>query len=198
MLITKDSCSDDQLEEFINKTRKIGYRDHKEIKQLEIDETINNKWGKFFYTFKNEKIISLSGCHEFTHFDVENLKWIDGMRVCFRGVQLPGEDTYKGISKHHMNSIPFREHLPLQMEWGKALGYNHFFITTHNWYGTPANLYKGPSKEQNRTNKIMKYLSKLNIVIHHGESYVKGYLQNIWEINQDEYLGLRSLTKNQK
>jgi len=192
MLVTKDSCTNDQLEEFITKTRKIGYRDHKTVKSLEIEKTINEKWGKFFFTFKEEKIISLSGCHEFTLFNPYNVSWIEGMRVCFRGVQLPGEDVYKGLSKYHMNSIPFREHLPLQMEWGKRLGYEKFFITTHNWYGNPANLYKGPSKEQNRTNKIMKILNKLGVVKHHGDTYIRNYLQNVWEINEEEYFRHRT------
>jgi len=192
MLVTKDSCTNDQLEEFITKTRKIGYRDHKTVKSLEIEKTINEKWGKFFFTFKEEKIISLSGCHEFTLFNPYNVSWIEGMRVCFRGVQLPGEDEYKGLSKYHMNSIPFREHLPLQMQWGKSLGYDNFFITTHNWHGNPANLYKGPSKEQNRTNKIMKILNKLDVVKHHGDMYIRNYLQNVWEINQDEYFRHRT------
>ena len=196
MLITKDSCDPSDLQIFIDECRKIGFRDHRDIKQLEIETTIEDKWGKFFYTYLDDRIISISGCHQFTHFDVNAITWTEGIRVCFRGAQLPGKDPFKGLSKYHMNSIPFREHLPLQMEWGKSLGYDNFFITTHNWYGNPANLYRGPSKEQNRTNKIMKHLNKLNVVIHQGESYVKGYLQNIWEINQDEYYRLKSLTKN--
>jgi len=188
MLITKDYCDYDDLQVFIDKCRKIGYRDHKNIKQLEIEETIEKRWGKFFYTYKDNNIIAISGCHEFDIMKFEpNVHWLQGMRVCFRGAQLPNEDTYRGLSKYHMNSIPFREHVPLAIEWGKSIGYDRFFITTHNWYGTPANLYRGPSRTQNRTNDAMKLLHKLNIVKHHGDMYIRNYLQNVWEINIDEY-----------
>lgn len=198
MLITKDSCDQNDLQIFIDKCRKIGYRDHREIKQLEIEKTINDRWGKFFYTYKGDHIISLSGCHQFTHFNVNKLTWTEGMRICFRGVQLPGEDTYKGLSKYHMNSIPFREHVPLAVEWGKSLGYSNFYITTHNWYGTPANLYKGPSKEQNRTNRIMQHLHKIGIMKHHGDTFIRNYLQNVWELNEDEYFRHRPLKKDKE
>ena len=38
MLITKDSCDPSDLELFIKKCRRLGYRDHKDIKQLEIEK----------------------------------------------------------------------------------------------------------------------------------------------------------------
>lgn len=198
MLITKDSCDLSDLELFIKKCRRIGYRDHRDIKQLEINKTINERWGKFFYTYKGQNIIALSGCHEFSflQFYDDKSKYIEGMRICFRGAQLPGEDTYKKLSKYHMNSIPFREHVPLAIEWGKSLGYNRFFITTHNWHGNPANLYRGPSKTQNRTNKVMKLLCKMKVVNNCGDHFIRNYNQTIWELNQDEYFRLQALTKN--
>ena len=197
MLITKDSCDPSDLELFIKKCRRLGYRDHKDIKQLEIEKTINERWGKFFYTYKNDNIIAISGCHEFSVMRFEpNTHWIDGLSVCFRGAQLPGEDTYKALNKYHMNSIPFREHVPLAIEWGKSLGYDRFFITTHNWYGTPANLYVGPSRKHNRTNAAMKLLNKLGVMKYHGDAYIENYNQTVWELNQDEYFRLQAFTKN--
>ena len=81
MLITKDSCDLSDLELFIKKCRRIGYRDHKDIKQLEIDKTINEKWGKFFYTYKGQNIIALSGCHEFSFLQSLRMGGIGSKRM---------------------------------------------------------------------------------------------------------------------
>ena len=195
MLITKDSCDKNELKLFYKKCKSLGYR-------FELKDT-QNKWEKFFYTYKGDNIISVSGCYEYSFLQMygdklEKTRYVDGMRICYLGMQLPNEDTYKVLSKYHMNSIPFREHIPLQIEWGNNIGYDRFFITTHNWYGTPANLYKGPHRKWNRTNAAMKHMRKLNIVNEQSQNYVDGYWQTVWELNQYEYFRVQTLTRHKK
>ena len=71
-----------QVHEFCLKCKKLNYVNNDSLKSM--------KWTEadWFAHFKNDKIVSLSGVHEF----------LDGFRVMFRGATLPGT-TNKLLNK---------------------------------------------------------------------------------------------------
>lgn len=70
------------VHEFCHKCKKLGYDNNSSLKSM--------KWefATWFAHFSNDKIISLSGVHEF----------LDGYRIMFRGATLPGK-TNKFLNK---------------------------------------------------------------------------------------------------
>lgn len=76
-----------QVHEFCNKCRKLNYVNNLSLTAM--------KWdiATWFAHFSNDKIVSLSGVHEF----------LDGYRIMFRGVTLPGT-TNKLLNKEQAHA----------------------------------------------------------------------------------------------
>jgi len=153
----KNHCTDTQLQEFLNT---VDFpKDQLNQKRIE------SNWGKWHYAFKQDKIIAISGCQMFNELGE------DCMRVMYRGMQIPNQDTYQGLSRNHFNSIPFRECLPYEIAWGQKLGCGKFFCTTHVAH----------------TNRAMTLLAGQGVVKWHSNQVIRGVDQNIWQINVEMY-----------
>ena len=158
--------ADEDLMQFILECDKLGYTNNNSLKAMKFDWCINN--GAWFATFKNNKIISVSGIHSFK----------DGYRVMFRGAQLSARKI--GINKHHMQSYCFYSQLPLQIEYA---GTSPIYITT--------NVKNDASGKMTRIDKTFKLLEKTGLVKYVGCEEVFYTLQNIWQLNVDRYHEVR-------
>ena len=181
MQVVKLSLNDtDKLKKFCHQCQEIGYKNNQNLLSL--------KWGdqydlpsqaQYWALMIENDIVSLSGCHS---FDIEHKI----LRVLFRSATIPPYDKlFPGISKNHMNSVPFSMLLPEQIKYGIENSYQKFWLTT-------VDDDNDVSGKMNRTHQVMKLLVKRGIVdFIKKENYF--YIdQYIWQINVSKYFEVQS------
>lgn len=162
------------LEIFCERARDQGYKNNESLEAMRLDWCISNG-GQFFLSYLGDKIISVSGCHPL--YNVGNY-----FRALFRGATLHEYQNYYGVpSKAHMGSIPFYDHLPLQIAWAKK-----DVVVTTNW-DNPDGIVS-----MSGSHRVFKLLERQGLV-----SCIKEKVnlfntdQSVWKINIDAYLTAR-------
>lgn len=175
-----DSTHLANLKEFCEQCSMHGYINNASVKAIKLDWCLD-VGGQFFLTYLDDKLISLSGCHPLPEAG-ENC-----YRSLFRGVTLPEyQNLFKVVSKTHMSSIPFFDHLPLQIAWAAAKGHNDIVVTT-NW-SNPDNI-----ESMNRSHRVFHSLEKQNIVTcMHRKINIFNTEQSVWKINREQYSQARA------
>lgn len=170
------------VNEFCKDAGRAGYTNNESIEKMKFNGEYDLKeiptfWG----VLKNNKLISVSGSHHWQGTgELAGIKYM--MRCLFRSATLPGYETIiPGISKNHMNSLPFSIMLPYQINKGLSSGVKHFYITTSNGD-------HDASGKMKRTHKVLQLLEKRNIVKYAGDEIFYSTPQTKWEINVDQYL----------
>jgi len=91
-------------------------------------------------------------------------------------------NPYRGLTKYHMNSIPFRDHLPLAIE---KFSEKQLYITS--------NVTHDASGKMNMIHQVMQKLRSHGILTLTVESMELFYTeQSVWRVNKDTYLNVRS------
>jgi hypothetical protein len=163
------------LIEFCEHAGEQGYKNNRSLEAMRLDWCINTG-GQFFVSFLGEKIVSVSGCHPLPEVG-------DCFRVLFRGATLNQYQNYYGIpSKTHMGSIPFYDHLPLQISWA-----NKDVVVTTNWNNPDGIVSMGHS------HRVFKLLEKQGLVSCLTEKInLFNTDQAVWKINQAAYFKART------
>ncbi len=165
----------EHLIEFCNEAGQQGYKNNHSLEAMRLDWCIN-KGGQFFLSYLGDKIISVSGCHPLPEAG-------DYFRVLFRGATLNQYQNYYGIpSKTHMGSIPFYDHLPLQLAWA-----NRDAVVTTNW-NNPDGI-----ESMGHSHRVFKLLERQGLVTCLKEKInLFNTDQSIWKINTDAYYKARN------
>lgn len=164
MLDTKRIYDADQsVQDFIAQCDELGYKNNNSLKAMKFDWCIETG-GAWFATYKDDKIISVSGIHPF-----EN-----GYRALFRGAQL--ESRPCGLNKYHMQSYCFADQLPLQI---KFAGVHPIYITT--------NVEHDASGRMNRVDKLFHKLAVHKIVDWVDQKEIYYTQQNVWRLKVRNY-----------
>lgn len=166
------------LEEFCNAARKVGYSNNSSPKKMKFGGhpdlgVMPHFWG----LLKDGKLASVGGCH----FWPDAERKYTTLRTLFRSATLPEYDgIIPGISKNHMNSVPFSILLPFQLKYGLTNGGKDFLITTsHGEHDA--------SGKMKRTHRALELLAKRGIVKFHREHIVYHVPQTLWRINLSAY-----------
>jgi hypothetical protein len=166
------------LEDFCNESKLVGYQNNSSIENMKFGNRYDlDEIPKFWAGFYNNKIISVSGSH----------KWIGSnndisIRCLFRSATLPEySGLISGLSKNHMNSLPFSMILPYQIVDGLKQGISEFYITTSS-QGHDA------SGKMKRTHRSLQLLAKNKIVEKVSDEIVYYTIQSKWKVNLDNYL----------
>lgn len=167
------------VKKFCDECRAVGYENNASISLL--------KWGgdqdlkrppDFWALIINDEIASLSGSH---YFGVHKEPDVFQLRCLFRSATLPRySNIISGMSKNHMNSVPFSLLLPYQILHGLDQGYRHFYITT-------SSSEHDASGKMKRTHRALELLSKTRIVDFAENEIIYSTFQTKWEINLLRY-----------
>jgi hypothetical protein len=157
-----------------------NYSNNKDLDAIRLDWCLS-EGGQFFLTYYDQKIISISGCHPLPQAGN------DCYRVLFRGATLPEyQNLFNIMSKTHMSSIPFFDHLPLQLQWAISKGYKSAVVTT-NW-SNPDGI-----ESMSRSHKVFHLLEKQGIVTClHRKINIFNTDQSVWKINCNNYFKART------
>lgn len=132
--------------------------------------------GEYWCAIKDNKIIAVAGCHPLP--EVSPNAW----RIMFRGCEIPGTDTFKGLSKGDWNSIIQREFIPLMIKWCSS---NELYITT--------NINHDHSNgKASRNHRLMGLLAKQGILDNCGDIVLNNTEQTLWKLNISEYTERRN------
>ena len=176
MLETKQiTVADEDLYDFLQQCSEHGYKNNDTLSNLKFDWCMDIG-GAWFATYKDNKIISLSGIHP----------WANGWRALFRGVQTEARPI--GLNRHHMQSYCFYSQLPLQMKFafGNTVDFSNDFV-----YIT-TNTETDASGKMTRINKTFYHLERLGLVKNLGEHEIYNVNQNTWILNVDTYNKIRN------
>lgn len=136
---------------------------------------------RFWSLMINNEIVGVSGVHKFGE---------EKLRCLFRSAVLPQfQNLVPGISRNHMNSIPFSILMPYQISWGIQNNYKQFYISTSH----------GPhdvSGKMSRTHKALSLLSKRNLVSFSSEEIIYNVPQTVWHLNLYKYLEVLTTFEN--
>ena len=170
------------LEEFCKSCDQFGYTNNNSTKSMRLDWCLENG-GQFFLTYCDGIIISVSGCHPLPEVGP------NVYRILFRGATLRDYQNLLGVmSKTHMTSIPFYDHIPLALEWAK--GKASTFVVTTNW-ASPNGI-----ESMSRSHKVLGLLARQGIVDCLVEKMNLFYTdQTVWKLNIDKYLDARNQFK---
>lgn len=125
----------------------------------------------FWGLILDNKLIAVSGAH------IQQ----DSIRCLFRSATLPEySNLIPGLSKNHMNSLPFSILLPYQIVQGLNQGIKEFYITTSNGD-------HDTSGKMKRTHRALSLLSKRGIVDFAGDEIIYYTNQTKWKINLSAY-----------
>ncbi len=160
-----------ELDYFCKVCKDKGYQNNSSYKAMKYDwcKEVGEYWGAYY----NDQLVAVAGCHPLPEVSS------NAVRVLFRGCQII--DPYKGLNKHHMSSIGFRNILPEQIKFNKG---KDLYITT--------NVYHDASGKMNRTHKAMRLLDKEGILSYTKDIELYFTMQSIWKVNIDEYIKVRS------
>lgn len=157
----------EKLIEFVDACKEKGFKNNESLERMNFFKTIRDG-GMWMITYDKENIVGVSGLHKF----------LDGYRALYRGCQLysiPG-----GLTKNHMNCWMFKYHLPLVIDM--VCG-DPIYITT--------NTENDASGSMLRLNRLYHILEKNGLVSHVSKSMVRGVEQNVWLLNNKEYMKAR-------
>ena len=166
----------EDLKIFMDKCKNLGYINNANLKNLKLD-FVKENLGTMHYVYKKDKIIAMSGCHKFV--DMGD----NAFRVAFRSAQLPKEDVFKGLSKYYFNSIPWRLCLPLEIQHCLKQNCNNIYVTT--------NINRHDSRFS-KADRNMQLLTTFDVVQYVCTKEIYYTEQNVWKLNVDKYLKLRS------
>jgi hypothetical protein len=168
-----------ELERFCEECKNLGYKNNQDLEAMRLSWTMGNG-GKFFMTYLENDIVSISGCHPIPEVGKKIY------RLLFRGASLPAGQNWSGlISKSHMNSIPFFFHIPEQIKWAQELNYSRFVITT-NWENADI-------RSMDASHRVLTILSRqgiVNCLVPEIELFDKK--QTVWELNLEKYFNARN------
>lgn len=175
-VITVSYSSEHQnsLKEFCRKAEQQGFKNNQSLEAMRLDWCLDNG-GQFFLTYIDDQLASVSGCHPLPEVG-------DYYRVLFRGVTLVEyQNYYKVPSKTHMGSIPFYDHLPLEIAWAKKE-----VVVTTNW-NNPDGI-----ASMSHSHRVFKLLEKQGLVDCVCEKInLFNTDQSVWKINQEQYFKAR-------
>ena len=157
----------DQVKKFCLSCDELGYGNNNSLKAMKFEwcKEIGEFWGAWY----KEQLIAVAGAHPLPEIGQ------NAVRVLFRGCQL--YSPYQGLNASHMNSVPMRDILPLQIEMYKD---NDLYITTNINYDASGHMH--------RTHRVMQLLAKKGIVDLHTESTELFYSeQSVWQLNKERY-----------
>ena len=158
--------------EFCRRSQLLGFENNASLEMMKFGKSDLPAPAHFWGVVDKGMIVSVSGCHKIDDHS---------MRCLYRSATLPEySNLVPGISKNHMNSLPFSHLLPLQINQGLAEGITEFFVTTTD--GT-----HDASGKMLRTHKALQLLAKNQIVELVGcvEMYDKNQVK--WKINLTRY-----------
>lgn len=164
----EDTC---EIDDFCKICEMHGYNNNSSRKAMKYEWC--KDWGEYWGAYYADELIAVAGAHPLPEVGP------NAVRVLFRGCQIV--DLHKGLSKNHMNSIPFRDILPYQI---KAYPDKDLYITT--------NVSHDASGKMNRTHKAMKLLDKVGIVSYTSTIELYYTEQSIWKLNVGRYNEVRS------
>lgn len=167
------------VKKFCDECKSVGYENNSSISLM--------KWGgdedlkhppDFWALIVDNEIASISGSH---YFGIHQEPDVYQLRCLFRSATLPRYSRLiTGMSKNHMNSIPFSLLLPFEIMHGIEQGYKHFYITT-------SNAEHDASGKMKRTHRALELLSKTRIVDFVSEEKIYSTSQTKWKINLFRY-----------
>jgi len=164
-----DNSQQDELNNFCNECKKIGYKNNESLKKLKLDRV------KYSCIYDKHKIIAISGTH---HVDYYTGKHDWG--VWYRVVILPEYHTYfNQTMPYGSSSIAFRICLKENILFAKKHGAEIFLFTT--------NLNNDQSPKMIRQNSHARMFEKLGILSYLGEREIFYTPQNLWKINIKSY-----------
>lgn len=179
--VTRLSAKHKQMvEDFCDQCKLAGYTNNSSIEQMKFNGVYDlSEPAVFWAVLEQDKIISVSGCHVINN----------ELRCLFRSATLPEYDRLvPGLSKHHMNSLPFSVLMLHQIEYGLDCGITNFYITTS------AGDHDASGKMK-RTHRALELLARTGMVDYAGNDTVYNTEQALWKINLDCYLSaLRNFT----
>ena len=182
-LITRAITDSDlpDLEEFCSIAASAGLTNNASPAAMRYD-WCQEQGGAWMGTWCRDTLISVSGCHPLPQVGP------DVYRVLFRGCTLPAHTNDSNtVSKTHMNSIPFREHLPLQMSHAQSQGYATAVITTN--FANPDRITSMDS-----SHRVLALLARQGLVREHRSRVrLYGTDQAVWAIVPDAYHATRVL-----
>lgn len=155
------------LQQFCAACDEAGYKNNSSLFAMKI-------WAKndlqepplFWAAFYDDVIVSISGCHKFDN----------ALRCLFRSATLPKyQRMLTGLSKSHMNSLPFSMILPMQIYHGLKNNYKEFIITTSD--------SDDASGKMQRTHKAMQLLAKQHMVEYMNDEIIYDVSQTVWKLN---------------
>ena len=172
------------LNEFCKSAGLAGYANNASLEAMKFGKEYDlSEIPAFWGVVVDNKIISVSGSHHWRDDDGQPTM----MRCLFRSATLPEYETVvPGLSKNHMNSLPFSVMLPHQINQGLRDGVEHFYITTSNGK-------HDASGKMKRTHRVLQLLEKVGLVKYAGDDVFYSTEQTKWELHLDNYLeALRS------
>lgn len=167
----------EMLQKFCDKCTELGYQNNSSFERMKLSWC--KEVGEYWCAIKDDRIVAVAGCHPLP--EVGDNAW----RIMFRGCELPGNDTFKGLGKGDWNSITQREFIPLMIEWIPS---NELYITT--------NIDNEHSNgKAARNHRLMGLLAKQGILNNCGDMMLNSVNQTIWKLNIDEYTRRRERIK---
>ena len=165
------------LKVFCDKCKDLGYQNNSSFEAMRLDWC--KEVGQYWCAIKDNEIIAVAGCHPLP--EVERNAW----RIMFRGCELPGNDTFKGLGKGDWNSITQREFIPLMIKWIPS---DELYITTNIDH-------EHSNGKAARNHRLMGLLAKQGILDNHGDMFLNSVNQTVWKLNIDEYTRRRERIK---
>jgi hypothetical protein len=159
----------DMLQEFCNTCNDLGYENNSSFRAMKLIWC--KMQGEYWCAIKDNKIIAVAGCHPLT--EVSSNAW----RIMFRGCELPGNDTFKGLGKGDWNSITQREFIPLMIE---HIPSDELYITTNT-------THEHSNGKAARNHRLMGLLAKQGILDNYGDCVLYYTQQTLWRLNIEEY-----------
>jgi hypothetical protein len=160
------------VKDFCQAAASAGFENNSSIEKMKFNGTYDlSEPADFWGLVLDNKLIAVSGSH------IQQ----DSIRCLFRSATLPEYSTLiPGISKNHMNSLPFSILLPYQIVQGLNQGIKDFYITTSNGD-------HDASGKMKRTHKALSLLSKRGVVDFAGDEVIYYTNQSKWKINLSNY-----------
>jgi hypothetical protein len=161
------------LNDFCNTCLDLGYTNNGSLTAMKFTWCLQEN-GSWWATIKNDRIISISGVHQFR----------DGWRAVFRGAQTETRPI-QGLNKYQMQSYCIHSQLPLQIEYAESISGKDtpIYITT--------NTSNDASGRMSRIDRSFAIMAQGGMVEHCGKENIYEVDQNIWRLNKNRYFDLR-------
>lgn len=158
---------DKKVRDYLKSCENLGFKNNNSLKAMKWHWCLDK--GAWYGTSVNDKIVSISGIHEFE----------DGYRALFRGAQLETRPI-RGLTRYQMQSYCISEQLPKQIEYanGKPL-----YITT--------NISNDASGKMNRIHRSFGVMEQGGMVEYIKDDEIFNEQQSIWRLNVDRYFEIR-------